>query len=71
MLEVKETVGEWKEIKVSRREEILLNRLRSGHAYLSQGYLMEREGVNVSPISHYCNNVLKTVKHLLHVCPAL
>ena len=62
MCEVKEKVGEWKKIKVSRREEIVLNRLRSGHTCLTQGYLMEREGVQVPPICHYCNNALMTVE---------
>ena len=32
---------------------------------------MEREGVQVPPICHYCNNALMIVKHLLQVCQAL
>ena len=71
MCEVKKKMEEWKKIKVSRREEIVLNRLRSGHTYLTQGYLMEREVVQERPIWYYCNNALMTVKHLLQVCPAL
>ena len=71
LYEVKRKVGEWNKMKLTRREEIVLNRLRSGHTYLTQGYLMEGDGVQVPPICPFCNNALITVKHLLLMCPAL
>ena len=57
-------------MKVSRREEVVLNRLRAGHTYLTQAYLMEG-GVQVPPICHFCDDAIQTVKHLLLQCPAL
>ena len=46
-------------------ERVVLNRLRAGHAYLTQAFLMEG-GVQVPPICHFCNDeAILTVKHLL------
>ena len=70
MFEVKETAGEWMKVKLSRGEEVVLNRLRSGHTYLTQRYLMNGE-VQAPTICHFCNDAILTVRYLLLLCPAL
>ena len=57
-------------INLSRRDEVVLNRLRSGHTYLTQRYLMNGE-VQALPKWHFCNNAILTVIQLLLLCPAL
>ena len=64
-------VGPWRNRKkLTRREEVVLNRLRSGHTRLTHGYLMENIAPQMPPICQYCNNAIVTVKPLL-ICPAV
>ena len=72
MYEIKKKIGEWKGSKKrSRREEVVLNRLRSGHTRLTHGYLMENEGPRMPPICTFCRDAIMSVKHILLRCPSL
>ena len=33
MFDVEDSAGEWKKMKLSRREEVVLNRLSAGHTF--------------------------------------
>ena len=70
MFEVKETAGEWMKTNLSQREKTVLKRLRSGHTYLTQRYLMDGE-VRAPPICSFCNDVIMTVRHFFLLCPVL
>ena len=53
---------------LTRREEVILNRIRIGHTNFSHSHLME----NMPPtVCHYCNNALLTVNHIFTQCPRL
>ena len=72
MYEIRKKVGPWKDRKKSTwREEVVLNRLRSGHTRRTYGFLMKNSAPQMPPICQYCNNTIVTVKHLLKTCPAL
>ena len=70
--EIKQRVGPWRpRERRSRREEVVVNRLRAGHCLLTHGYLMENNGPQIPPICGFCNDAILTVKHLLIECPNL
>ena len=72
MSEVKKNIGPWKQVKgITRREEVVLNRLRAGHSRLTHGYLMDSVRPQVPPICRYCSNAVLTVKHLILTFPNL
>ena len=62
---IKQSLGDWPlGTRTCRREEIVLARLRIGHTYLTQSYLLKREE---PPQCVQCNTIL-TVKHILIEC---
>ena len=56
-----------KMMKLSRRKQACLARLRIGHTRFSHGHMMERVGMPASAC-HYCNNSVITVNHILTEC---
>ena len=57
---------------LNRRREVILNRLRMGHTFLSHGYLMDSTVLpKVPPICHFCTQTILSVKHILTECDAL
>jgi ribonuclease HI len=72
MYEVKPTVKYWDVLRgLTRKEEVVVNRLRTGHCKLTHEYLLDGEGPRVPPICDWCQDATQTVKHLLLLCPAL
>ena len=59
-----------KEIKLSRAEQVKVNRLRVGHCLFSHGYMMEdiEQG---PPECQKCQQATLTVKHVLLECPTV
>ena len=51
----------------SRREDVVLTRLRIGHTWLTHSYLLRQEA---QPRCDFCNNIL-TVEHILVACADL
>jgi RNase H len=63
--EIKDYVTPWlSSRRTSRREEVVLTRLRIGHTYLTQGYLLRGED---PPVCEECETIL-TIKHVLTKC---
>ena len=60
-------------IGLKRREEVILNRLRSGYTNLTHGYLMEDNGLQprVRPICPFCDNEAISINHIFTQCPEL
>ena len=58
---------------LKRRDEVILNRLRSGYTNLTHGYLMEDNNnqPRVPPICHFCDNEIITVNHIFTQCTEL
>ena len=72
MLEVTEGRGQWnRQWRVTRREEVGINRLRSGHTSLTHGYFMENRAPQIPSICQFCRDAIMTVKHLVITCPSL
>ena len=66
--DIKPSLGEWKHSnRTSRREEVVLARLRIGHTHLTHSHLLKGEP---PPECDLCGETL-TVKHLLIECIAL
>ncbi|XP_024084154.1 uncharacterized protein LOC112127420 [Cimex lectularius] len=63
--EIKNSVDAWPtSFRNSRREEVVLARLRIGHCRATKGHLMGREA---PPICGMCNQIV-TIKHILMSC---
>ena len=67
--EIKPDNRPWKENDICRKDETVINRLRSGLTLLNHGYLME--GKPVPTESELSHNHTMTVKHLLAECDNL
>ena len=66
--EVKPILGDWTSAyRTSRREEIILSRLRIGHTYVTHSHLLKGQP---RPVCAHCNESL-TVNHFLIDCPSL
>ena len=70
LLAVKTKAGRWKKEKLSREEQVKVNRLRVGHCQATHGYLMEeiQQGLPGCPV---CNTSVLTVRHVLTECGTL
>jgi len=72
IFEIKSTPGAWRNsCRLSRRDEVVMNRLRSGHCRATHGYLMDNSVQPAAPICEVCEDATLTVKHVLIDCPAL
>jgi ribonuclease HI len=69
---IKPTPGPWKKIrKLTRKEEVVLNRLRIGHTFLTHNHLFNDEVQAPLPQCELCQNAAMTIKHILTACPAI
>ena len=72
MFAIKRYPGKWTQIKLQRREEVVINRTRIGHTRATHGYIFETEVINSAmPVCHYCNNHLLSIRHVLLECTVL
>lgn len=58
-------------MKLSRRDEVVANRLRAGHSNVTHSYLFDDQIPNLPPICELCNNANLTIEHILLKCTAL
>ena len=71
---IKEDLTPWPDNPgLKRRDEVILNRLRSGYTNLTHGYLMENNNnqPRAPPICHFCENEIITVNHIFTQCTEL
>ena len=69
LTEIKPVPSKWKKIQnISRRTEVILNRLRLGHTHITQSYLFEGEVEGPPPVCGWCNQAVVSVKHILIEC---
>ena len=72
MFDIKDSIDYWKvERKLARKEEVIINRLRTGHCRLTHGYLMNRDTLEAPLVCQWCRNEFLSVKHLLLECNQL
>ena len=57
--------------KLTGKEEVIINRLRTEHCRLTHGYLMNRDTLEAPPVCEWCHNEFLNVKHLLLECSQL
>ena len=64
--------GKWVPFrKETRREEVIVNRLRLEHTRITHSYLFEAEAEGQRPLCSWCGDAVQSVKHILIDCPAL
>ena len=72
MVEVKSDVSYWIPLpNLSRREEVIVNRLRAGHCFFTHSYLMSDEFGGLPPVCELCYQSVLTVKHVFLNCVPL
>ena len=71
--ELKPTLKKWaKMFQMSRREEVIINRLRLGHTLITHGYLFDYEDCFIQqPPCRWCEAELLSIRHVLLDCPVL
>ncbi|KAF0758991.1 Ribonuclease H1 [Aphis craccivora] len=62
--EIKNHIHPWPHNTLSRKEEVIINRLIIGHTRLTHAFLMKKEDI---PMCLTCNDPM-TVKHILTDC---
>ena len=68
LYQIKPSLGEWHHsFRSSRREEVVLSRLRIGHSYITHSFLLKGEN---PPECHACQEAY-TIKHILLHCADL
>ena len=55
----------YKTNSLSRKEEVIIHRIRIGHTRLTHSYLMERKPL---PSCHFCNVAMLSIKHIMIEC---
>ena len=53
---------------LSRKEEVIINRLRLGHTNFTHNYLMDNSVAQGVPPCPWCNNAALSIKHILIEC---
>ena len=67
MSEITNSVHPWEHFPMTRKNEVILSRLRIGHTRMTHGFLMSRDS---QPFCEDCL-VQLTVRHILVECPSL
>ena len=70
---LKPKTGYWSEDtrKRTRRDEVVINRLRLGHTRLTHGFMFDPELQRVLPPCELCNEYVVSIHHILIECPAI
>ena len=53
---------------ISRKDEVIIHRIRIGHTRLTHSYVMEGGHIDFPPRCHFCGNCPLTVRHLIIEC---
>ena len=61
---IQPVIGSFKRLNLTRRDEVIIHRLRVGHTHLTHSYLLRKE---LAPMCDVCSTPL-TVEHLLLSC---
>ena len=65
LYEITQVIKQYQPSKLSRKEEVLIHRIRIGHTRLTHSYLMERKPL---PRCQFCNADALSVKHIMLEC---
>ena len=65
---IKNTPSAWRRLSCTRREEVIVNPLRSGHTWITHSYLMNGTIREPPPICPMCNNDVLNAPHILLKC---
>ena len=66
---IKPLLGPSSLVNSSRKDQVVLNRIRIGHCRLTHSYLMDKQTKNNKPLCHFCSSNLNlTVEHILINC---
>ena len=72
LLQIKKVPTPWKtNSNLKRRDQNIVNRIRTGHTHLTHGYLMDGGNQNMIPVCEVCGMAQQTVKHILVECTRL
>lgn len=71
LVQMKPQPGRWKTHKLTRAEEVVINRIRIGHTRITHRYLMDEDEMGQRPVCGWCDQAILTIQHILIECPAL
>ena len=67
LYEMMPVIGEFNVSSLTRKEQVIIHRIRIGHTRLTHSYLME--GRLNAPLCDFCDDEILTVKHFMIYCP--
>ena len=69
---LKRSPKKWEQTKLSRKDEVVLNRIRLGHTRATHSYIFETDPTRaIMPICRYCNNERLSLRHVFIECASL
>ena len=69
---LKRSPKKWKQTELSRKDEVVLNRIRLGHTRATHSYIFETDPIRaIMPICRYCNNERLSIRHVFIECASL
>ena len=68
--QIKSSPLQWNKLELTRKQEVILNRLRLGHTRLTHSYLMENN-IPIRPPCPWCANTALSIEHILISCNSL
>ena len=57
--------------RCTRRDEVVINKVRMGHTLLTHGYLMNDDVPDVAPKCKLCNSATLIIMHIMLECEQL
>ena len=67
---IKNAIKPWNKVQLTRKQSVILNRLRLGHTLLTHSYLMDNN-IPIRPPCRWCGNASLTISHIFISCVSL
>ena len=71
LYQIKEKPGTWPKIVMTRKDEVVINRLRLGHTRMTHKYIVDGQVEGNLPVCESCQDAVLTVEHVLIRCEQL
>ena len=71
LFSIRSVPGPWQPTGLSRKEDVIIVRLRTQHTWLTHNYLMSSDDLPVPPPCPWCDGSILTINHIFVDCPAL
>ena len=71
LLSIRASPGPWQRTDLSRKNDVIIVRIRTQHTWLTHNYLMSSDDLDVPPPCPWCEGSILTIHHIFVHCPAL